>query len=535
MTEAGYKGKIVLFNGTNSDKNSKAIYEHWLKINANTDRISGSKTADMRQALTDYFRNEAEIMIATEAAAEGINLQFCSLVVNYDLPWNPQRVEQRIGRCHRYGQKFDVVVLNFLNKTNEADQRVYKLLDEKFQLFSGVFGASDEVLGKIEEGVDFEKRIGAIFQSCRTTEQIKAAFDELQSEYSEEIESTLKATKKKLLENFDAEVHEKLRMNLKKGREYLTKQEQWLWAITKYYIGFNGTFNDERLDFRVKNNIVGLPKGIYKLLRSGEQAPTPTEREIELGRLHPDLMPTEHFDGFRHIYRTNHPFAQQIIRHYKGQELRTAEVIFTLPKDRVKRASIDHLKGQSGFMTLTKLTINSFEEAEYLILSGITRDNIPLEAEACHRLFDLPAKVDREIIISPEVLYDLHLSTIMVKRKVIKQAEEHNAQYFTTEMDKLQEWADDMNIGLEREIKELEFEIKVAKGNAKKSLSLGEKVSLQRQVKDLEAKRNTKRRGYFEAQDKIEQQKDALLTEIEERLKQEITEEVLFTIRWSLK
>jgi len=71
-------------------------------------------------------------MIATEAGAEGINLQFCSLVVNYDLPWNPQRIEQRIGRCHRYGQKHDVVVVNFLNRKNAADQRVYQLLSENF-------------------------------------------------------------------------------------------------------------------------------------------------------------------------------------------------------------------------------------------------------------------------------------------------------------------------------------------------------------------------------------------------------------------
>ena len=108
-------------------------------------------------------------MIATEAGAEGINLQFCSLVVNYDLPWNPQRIEQRIGRCHRYGQKHDVVVVNFLNRKNAADRRVYELLSEKFQLFEGVFGASDEVLGAIECGVDFEKRINDIYQRCRKT------------------------------------------------------------------------------------------------------------------------------------------------------------------------------------------------------------------------------------------------------------------------------------------------------------------------------------------------------------------------------
>src|SRR5699024_9085443 len=115
-------------------------------------------------SLIEYFQDEAEIMIATESAAEGVNLQFCSLVINYDLPWNPQRIEQRIGRCHRYGQKHDVVVINFLNERNEADQRVYELLKEKFNLFTGVLGSSDEVLGNIESGVDFEKRILSIYQ-----------------------------------------------------------------------------------------------------------------------------------------------------------------------------------------------------------------------------------------------------------------------------------------------------------------------------------------------------------------------------------
>src|SRR5450759_1715758 len=115
-------------------------------------------------------------MIATEAGAEGVNLQFCSLLINYDLPWNPQRIEQRIGRCHRYGQQHDVVVINFINRKNAADQRVFELLDQKFKLFSGVFGASDEVLGVIESGVEFEKRIAAIYQNCRTVAEIDNEF-----------------------------------------------------------------------------------------------------------------------------------------------------------------------------------------------------------------------------------------------------------------------------------------------------------------------------------------------------------------------
>lgn len=187
LEQSDFGGKIVLFNGTNSDSKSAEIYRNWLERNKGTDRVTGSPSADKRAALIEYFRDEANIMIATEAAAEGINLQFCNLVVNYDMPWNPQRIEQRIGRCHRYGQKYDVVVVNFLNRSNAADVRVYQLLAEKFRLFDGIFGASDEVLGAIESGVDFEKRIVDIYQRCRTPEQISLEFDKLQDDLESEI------------------------------------------------------------------------------------------------------------------------------------------------------------------------------------------------------------------------------------------------------------------------------------------------------------------------------------------------------------
>ena len=193
--------------------------------------MTGSPSADIRAALVDYFRDEAIVMIATEAAAEGINLQFCSLVLNYDLPWNPQRIEQRIGRCHRYGQKCDVVVVNFLNKANAADVRIYQLLDEKFKLFDGVFGASDEVLGAIESGVDFEKRIIQIYQTCRTPEQIEFNFNALQKELETQIDEKIQQTRQKLLENFDEEVHEKIE-NQRPGKQRLSHQVRQLALAT---------------------------------------------------------------------------------------------------------------------------------------------------------------------------------------------------------------------------------------------------------------------------------------------------------------
>ena len=242
LSDHGYTGKIVLFNGSNNDDKSKEVYQEWLSKNKYTDKITGSKTADLRAALVEYFKNEAEIMIATEAGAEGVNLQFCSLIINYDLPWNAQRIEQRIGRCHRYGQKHDVVVINFVNRKNAADQRVYELLDQKFKLFKGVFGASDEVLGAIESGVDFERRIAGIYQTCRTVEEINQAFDNLQEEMDESIQNNLSDTRQKLLENFDTEVHEKLKINERESHAYLDTYERWLWEVTRYYLGKNADF-----------------------------------------------------------------------------------------------------------------------------------------------------------------------------------------------------------------------------------------------------------------------------------------------------
>ena len=89
LSQNGYEGKLVLFNGSNNDVQSKALYGKWKAEHAGTEKISGSCTADMRAAIVDHFRETASIMIATEAASEGFNLQFCSMVVNYDLALEP--------------------------------------------------------------------------------------------------------------------------------------------------------------------------------------------------------------------------------------------------------------------------------------------------------------------------------------------------------------------------------------------------------------------------------------------------------------
>ena len=175
--------------------------------------LSGdASTPEARRELVEEFRTKTQILLSTEAGAEGLNLQFCNLVVNYDLPWNPQRIEQRIGRCHRYGQARDVLVLNFLNRHNAADARLLELLEQKLHLFDGVFGASDEILGALENGVDFERRVLNIYQECRSTQEINSAFDALRGELESHIDDRMKATRGLLLERFDGDVRRRLRL-----------------------------------------------------------------------------------------------------------------------------------------------------------------------------------------------------------------------------------------------------------------------------------------------------------------------------------
>lgn len=176
---SGYDDEdILLFNGDFNDAMTGEIYRAWQVKNYG--KTNYGRSVEYKHAIVDYFRDNAKILIVTDAGSEGLNLQFCNTVINYDLPWNPQKIEQRIGRCHRYGQKNDVVAINLLNTENAADQRVYEILSKKFDLFEGVFGASDVALGILESGISFERMILDIYQSCNSGPEFKQAFDKLE-------------------------------------------------------------------------------------------------------------------------------------------------------------------------------------------------------------------------------------------------------------------------------------------------------------------------------------------------------------------
>lgn len=203
LREAGYE--VVQFHGS-------------LKGHSNPDK-------DEREIAKRRFRESADVMIATDAGAEGLNLQFCHVVVNYDLPWNPMRIEQRIGRAHRIGQQHDVVVANLVATGNEVDARLVQLLSDKIHLFNSVLGESDEILGTIDDGMDFERRIFEIMQLCRTPAEIDAAFDALQEEMDAVIRER-RAQGRSLLQGFDDRIRDHLRVAEEQARAALDKRAQ---------------------------------------------------------------------------------------------------------------------------------------------------------------------------------------------------------------------------------------------------------------------------------------------------------------------
>ena len=507
----GYRDEVVLFNGDNKSAKSQKIYRDYLDRHRGTGRISGAKSADLRAALVEHFRDTASIMVATEAAAEGINLQFCSLLVNYDLPWNPQRIEQRIGRCHRYGQLHDVVVVNFLNEANAADRRVYELLNTKFNLFSGVFGASDEVLGSIESGVDIEKRIASIYQTCRTEEEIQAGFDRLQSEMEEQITSRMKLTKQQVIEHFDEEVHEKLRISLEKSREYLNTYENWLWQLTRYALSEVATFSDDGVhSFSLLRNPFGdhtIPTGRYQLGRLPAQAYT---------------------------YRIGHPLAQAIIQQVSTTDLPDRQLTFHYRQAPQKISILEPLLDRSGILRVSTFTIRSFAQEDYLCLIGFTDDGVPLSRQQCERLFSLPA-TEGEIWAGTQVQSELleqgfqELQTELLAENLAR-----NGTFFDEEMEKLDQWADDQKNALDLRLSQLEQEIKSRKTAARRLTTLADKLAEQQNIKRLEAERNELRVKLFTAQDEVDARKDKLLDDIERRMTQETQTATVFTVGWQL-
>ena len=529
LEQNGHAGKVVLFSGTNAGPEASSIYERWLTANQGTGRISGSRDIDIRTALIEHFRDEADILIATEAAAEGVNMQFCSLVINYDLPWNPQRVEQRIGRCHRYGQKHDVVVINFFNERNHADARVLELLAVKFKLFDGVFGASDEVLGSIESGVDIERRILDIYRTCRTPEQIDDAFAALGQAMKPAIDERMAQTRSQLLEVFDAEVHERLRLQRQDTLSHLNQFSRRFWDLTRHVLAGQAWFDEEHLSFDLP---APTAAGMYAGISVGRYHLISREKPSDVNSLAVNEPVQD-----AHTYRLSHPLGEWVVHAAFQASTPVQRLVFDPAQNPARVSVVEALRGQSGVLSLQKLTVDSFEKQEYLLFSALSDAGQSLDQETCEKLMATPATLQGSgaaKLTGSTQATRLQQEAQRHADATVAHALETNNAHFIEARDKLDRWADDMELAVEQALKNTKEQIKVAQREARQAPTLTEQQTIQERIAKLERLQRKQRQEIFDVTDAIQAKRERLIDQLTQRMTQQVQTEHLFTLQWTV-
>lgn len=517
LEDNGYAGQVVCFSGGGQrDDASEVIYR---KYRDSHPEDASSKDVMMRHALINEFRNNAKILIATEAGAEGINLQFCSMVVNYDLPWNPQRVEQRIGRCHRYGQKHDVVVVNFYNKRNAADVRVFELLNLKFNLFEGLFGASNDVLGFVDkDGRSFERRIQDILDLCRTPQEIEEAFDKLRDELQEQIDARNQATYNAVIENLDDDVRRLLKINPEYAGEYLSEGDQRFIDVTKCVLADCAEFNSEKREFSLikfpetYTQEVGLPKialGVYSYDRNNSES---------------TAMP----------YRPNSLLGEWVLNRAKLLDTPYKNITFDISSFQGRIAVLEQLRGKSGVMLLERLVLKSIESESFLLFSALCDDGSFIEPDIAEKMFKLYASETFALPLATNEESMLTANAHQYAQATANKVGEANNETFRQASEKLERWADDQIAAATNELKSLNVKKQEAQRNSRQAPTLDVQLACQREIRELTRKISVARANVFAVEDEVEQKRDNLLDELQRKLVPEIARERLFTIRWNI-
>lgn len=318
--------------------------------------------AESRRKLVMEFKEKKKIFLTTEAGAEGLNLQFCNLIINYDLPWNPQRIEQRIGRCHRYGQKLDVVVVNFVNKKNHADKRVLELLDEKFHLFEGAFGVSDEVLGHIQSGNDIEKEILSIYLNCRTPEEIDSKFEEMLEKNRDSVDEKIRIAKEKLLTEFDEDVQKRLKDVHDRAKQCIDSKQAVVRDCVLSALP-SEVLVPKNSSFSVTKPVNGLHSGVeYSFIKDNSS-------------------------NFEMIHISHAAFKEM----NKFEKIE-GHIVFEISKKHRISILNEHI-GKHGSFIIYRAMIDGIESFEALIPIFILSDGLALGIEASHKLLGATSKI----------------------------------------------------------------------------------------------------------------------------------------------
>lgn len=512
LEEQGLAGKYILFNGNNRSTEQTRIYNEWKEKNKDTDLITGIESADRRKALIDKFRDEdIEIMIATEAASEGINLQFCSMLINYDLPWNPQRVEQRIGRVHRMGQKYDVVVVNFSNEGNTAEKRILDLLADKFNLFKDTFGASNEVLGAIENGIDFERTISDILNTCRTDDEISQRFEELQEKFKDEITTEQHAARARIFDGLDPHVQDRFQRYSEQAKEAFNSFERMFMGLTRYALRNVAEFEDEHVFSIDKAPAEDIETGLY-------------------------FYKTDRMPHARQ-YKYAGDLAEYVRSSAKHADTPPAQLTFSITDSDRVASDVKKLAGKSGTMLVQQVTfpikagVTDMSES-YIVATAETTDGRIIDTETCRNILELTvANIKQRSIAVTENLTNYMQQQIDERHAEVKG---RNTEVYLDKKDLLERQYRDRIVEYEMKVDILEGKIRDLQKKERQANVTEERLNIASTVQVLRKKARALNREKYDLEDSMDDEITEKITLAQQAAEGGSASEVLFYITFNI-
>jgi Helicase conserved C-terminal domain/SNF2-related domain len=413
-------GEVTLFNGTNDSPEAREALERWKREVPQGEGARPSLDIATRLALVHEFKTRSRVFISTEAGAKGLNLQFCDALVNYDLPWNPQRIEQRIGRCHRYGQQHDVSVINFLAKDNEAQALTFDILSRKLDLFGTVLDASDVVLHRGQGqgstlvsalGAEFEAELRKVYERARTlaevTAELRALRDRVEAE-RRKFEETHQRTAALIEERLDEVVQQVLRLRREAMPPALAALDRDLRSVVLSW-----------LEARA------LPHRLARL--EGPEGPAEL-LEVEAS----PLLPQGLREGARAVIGPSKEHGSLHLGHAlvaaAVADARALPQPFTAVVSLPPSASptLRACLGKKGRVRVTRLSFDGFEREERLIPVAVFEDGTTLDAEGARALLEGPLQegAPGPVAVAQEALADAVEQELFVIQGEVEQAEQ---------------------------------------------------------------------------------------------------------------
>lgn len=485
LLEAGLEDEeITLFRGVNDHERASQALARWSSEEGAglLARPHPSREVAVRLALVHEFRTKSKVLLCTEAGAKGLNLQFCETVINYDLPWNPQRIEQRIGRCHRYSQKRDVTVVNFINRDNEGQQLTFEILSRKLDLFGKVLDASDTVLHEPRTeapeiavaalAVELQSDLQDIYSRSRTIDEITREISALRDKIEgrrEAYEREYKRTSQIIESRFDEEVRKVFRHLRQELPAALAQFDRDLADLVDGYLAassieFRRSGDGNRAVFEVVSE-EGLPAIL------GE------ERKFAVGESR-DL-------GDAQALNLTHPLVQAAIadaRRWPG-----GSVALRLSPD--ASSDLARFVGKDGILTVVLVEYEGFEPGERLVAAAVV-DGTPIDPELAARISRLPASDSppMDAVVDPRCLDDAVEEALFVDQQQIETSEQ---KYFERALGQLERYVEDKILLCRRELKNVSEKLAAARSRRDQVVGATDRQRVEAEIEGLASRQES--------------------------------------------